>query len=205
MAGTICNFKSLIPARLPFSSAGGVCPSRTVSGPNHSTSIRARSQAAPASLLSGPVRIAISKTAKTALELHPSGGATVSLTFGDLTGQDRFAVSIYPERSVVLTTLPTGECVVEFVLLNLPLLLRQDHALGTWFDRANATHVLDVVVCLPCVRTALELGRKSGQVSVFDLANLQEIVIGIPPRECNEKEIDLRGLRLFPAAGKEAE
>jgi len=183
MARTICDCRA-IPPRLPFASAGSVSPSRPASGPTNSTSIPSRSQEVEASLssLPTPLRIAVLATVDTALELHPAGGATVSLVLGNMVGQDRFAVGAYPERTVELTTPPMWESLVAFVFLNLDLLLRRNHALGTWFNKANGRHVLDVVVCLRTERTALELAAAYSQVSIFHLANCREIRLAGPPR-----------------------
>jgi hypothetical protein len=108
--------------------------------------------------------------------LHASaGGSTVSLTDGDLLGRKLFAVSIYPERSVELITPPTWQNIFAFALLNLDLLTKPRHAFGSWI---NLSHVLDVVICLPRVRTALELGRIFNERSIYDLETAQETMVG---------------------------
>jgi len=64
-----------------------------------------------------------------------------------------------------------------FVLLHLDLLAQPGRALGSWFDRLRNVRVLDVVLCLPDRRTAIELGRFFGQTSIYDLAAQREIAI----------------------------
>jgi hypothetical protein len=48
-------------------------------------------------------------------------------------------------------------------------LLLPDHALGTWFDRKQNRHVLDVIVCPDSLDAAVCLGIKDRQQAIFDL------------------------------------
>jgi len=94
-----------------------------------------------------------------------------------MAAQKQFAVSVYPERTIEFRDTPRWQDVAEFVVLNLNLLLRPCHAFGSWFNEPKHTHVFDIVVCLRDRQTALELGQRFNQVSIFDLDNLQEIMI----------------------------
>jgi hypothetical protein len=120
--------------------------------------------------------------AKTAAALHAQSlGSTVSVTEGSLLGRSRFAVSIYPEKSAGLTGAPTRDLLFAFGILNADLLLLPDHALGTWFDCQRNRHVLDVVVCLPSLQSAICLGIDHGQQAIFDLKEAREIsLVSIP-------------------------
>ncbi len=117
---------------------------------------------AAASLLEG--------TAKTAANLHNRcAGSTVNLINGNLTGSARFAVSIYPERSVELITPPTWELLYAYAAANFDLLRLTDHALGTWVDALRNRHVLDVVICPAALGEAISLGTRHQQQAIFDL------------------------------------
>jgi hypothetical protein len=128
-----------------------------------------------------PLLCRILRAVQTTIELHSwSHGATVSLSKGNMVGQKLFAVSIYPERAIELTVQPSWRQLFVFVLANLDLLLKPDRALGTWFDDLPGVHVLDVVICVSDRDTALELGLRFHQRSIFDLATSRAIPIGEP-------------------------
>lgn len=114
--------------------------------------------------------------AEKAYLLHArSHGSTVSVYDGSLLGQLRFAVSIYPDRSIDLTESPTRDLLFAFAVLNADLLCLRDHALGTWFDRQRNRHVLDVVVCPSRIEDAICLGVKHSQRAIFDLKGAKDI------------------------------
>lgn len=117
--------------------------------------------------------------AETAAVLHArSNGSTVSATCGNLLGRSGFAVSTYRDKSIETTEVPTRDLLFAFALLNANLLLRPGHALGTWFDCRRKRHVLDVVVCLASLESAIRLGRDHGQQAIFDLKEAREISLG---------------------------
>lgn len=127
----------------------------------------------------------LAAAAKMAALLHAkSHGSTVSVTEGNLLGHSRFAVSIYPEASAELTGPPTPDLLFAFAVLNADLLLLPDHALGTWFDCQRNRHVLDVVVCLTSLHTAICLGIDHGQQAIFDLREAKEISLASIPEAC---------------------
>jgi len=118
----------------------------------------------------------IAAAAEIAAVLHArSNGSTVSVFHGNLLGRPRFAVSTYPERSVEIVGLPTRDLLFAFAVLNADVLLRRDHALGTWFDCKRKRHVLDVVVCPASREAAFRLGRNGNQRAIFDLERSKEI------------------------------
>jgi hypothetical protein len=106
-----------------------------------------------------------------------SGGATVSLSEGNLAGRKLFSVAIYPERTIEFKTPPTWEQLFAFATAKLDLLLQPDHALGTWFDRKRGFHTLDVVICLVDRDEAIRLGEHFHQSAIFDLAAGRDIFL----------------------------
>jgi hypothetical protein len=116
------------------------------------------------------------RTVENAVILHSvNRGSTVSLIYGNLAGQNCYAVSTYPELTVALPSEPSAAHLFAFVLNNLVLLLHPERALGTWVD--NGVHVLDVVTCVSDREIALELGSRFGQCSVFNLGENHEILV----------------------------
>jgi hypothetical protein len=118
--------------------------------------------------------------------LHNRGnGSTVSLIDGNMAGKKLFAVSIYPARKIELWGKPSWQELFEFAKANLDLLLKPDHALGTWFNDYELIHCLDVVVLVRDRDDAVELGLRSDQVAIFDLEARREIPIPLPRRGFN--------------------
>ena len=116
--------------------------------------------------------------ADTSLALHNrTNGSTVSLVNGDMAGMKLFSVSIYPSRSIMLWERPSWEALFEFIKANLDLLLRPGHACGTWFNDRECVHCLDVVIMVRNRDAAIEMGRCSGQLAIFDLGASREISI----------------------------
>lgn len=84
-----------------------------------------------------------------ATEIHhltiTEGGATYSLTEGNLAGSDRWAVGAYPERSVTIEGQAAQSDIRSFIKDNAELLQRRDLSVGTWFDESRGVTVLDLV------------------------------------------------------------
>lgn len=132
----------------------------------------------PAIPMCRPLIPRILQTVETTLGLHSrEGGSTVSLIHGNMAGQRRYAVAVYPKRAINLVAQPSWQDLTGFILSNLHVLLKSGRALGTWFNRALGHHVLDVVVCPSDLQVALELGARFGQCSIFDLAAELEIKV----------------------------
>ena len=118
----------------------------------------------------------IAARAKIAAELHVRcGGSTVSIDAGSLVGLPRFAVSIYPQHTITCTVPPIWEMLFAFAIFHADLLLLPDHAFGTWQDREQNLHVVDVVICPSSVDMAIALGLRHGQKAVYDLEAGREI------------------------------
>lgn len=126
-----------------------------------------------------PKQNVTSLAAQTVADLHArNGGATFNLVAGDLSGQPRFAVSTFPERGVVLDHAPTAQEISSFIEKNADV-LEGNHAasVGTWFNKADGKHYLDVVSTLSSRQTAMDMGAKHGQQAIYDLAKGEEIPV----------------------------
>lgn len=129
-------------------------------------------------LVREPLLSCILKAVEIAVESHArTGGVTVSLSEGNLASRNRFAVAVYPERTIELSSPPTRDQLETYVIANLDLLLRPGHALGTWFDEQRGVHTIDVVVCPFDRDVAIGLGARSRQWAIYDLAVGRDIVI----------------------------
>ena len=127
-----------------------------------------------------PREIEVDEVVRQVLVLHSSnGGSTFNLFFGDMLGSESFAVSIYPERSVVLPgkDVPIG-VLRQFIVDNLDLLRDPRVSVGSWFSTDSKASFLDISATVPGRQQAIELGRKYNQIAIFDLASMQEISVG---------------------------
>jgi hypothetical protein len=124
-----------------------------------------------------PKRISVEEAVEQVAHLHAErGGATFSLYFADTFGQELFAVSLYPERSVrVRGRLVPARRLQAFVARNQDLLLDPRNAIGTWYNEANDTTYLDVTATLPDREQAITLGRQYNQIAIYDLLRDEEI------------------------------
>jgi hypothetical protein len=139
--------------------------------PHSFTSASSKTQGADIPSALAVPAVAIERLVSAASRLHAlAKGSTVGLVNGDLVGRNFFAVSIYPDQSIELGAPPTQQDILAFVSLNLHLLVRARHAFGSWFHPLRNVHVLDVVVYLSNLQTAIDLGRLFDQTSIYDLA-----------------------------------
>ena len=87
------------------------------------------------------------------------GGATFSLYFGDVVGQELFAVSLYPERSVqVRGRFVSARRLRAFLGQNQDLLSDPRNSVGIWYNEDDDTTYLDVTATLPD-RAAVQSNR----------------------------------------------
>jgi hypothetical protein len=120
----------------------------------------------------------INRAANVILALHATtGGSTVSLIEGNLSGQKRYAVSIYPEQTLELPTQPNRTQLINFIIANLEVLRLPGRAVGTWVRKSRRKHILDVVVCPRDCDSAIQLGLRFKQHSIFDLAEARGILV----------------------------
>lgn len=127
------------------------------------------------------------------VSLHQrNGGATFSLYFGELSGQELYAVSVYPERSALEPGKTIDLTILRRFISDVGLLLHDPrNSIGTWYDADNDETYLDVSTILPDQETAVTLGIRYNQIAVYDLANGAEIPTGgtgeglaaLPPEE----------------------
>jgi hypothetical protein len=127
-----------------------------------------------------PRPISVEKAVAQIERLHrESGGATFSLYFKDVVGQELFAVSLYPERSVqVRGRFVPARRLQAFLMQNQDLLRDPRNTVGTWYNEDDDTTYLDVTATLPDREQAITLGRQYNQIAVYDLLHEEEIATG---------------------------
>jgi hypothetical protein len=150
-------------------------------GPHLSNSLDSiRQGATPVLPVQAPWISRIGAAVDTALALYSkpgSTGATVSLFDGNMAGRKLYAVSIYPKRTLILKTPPDKRVFFAYALENLARLRKPGHALGIWNNQTKARHELDVVVCCRELAEAIALGRRAGQLCIYNLETGKEIYI----------------------------
>jgi hypothetical protein len=163
-------------------------------GPHLSTAIHAIGQATSrvASPLHDPAISLIVGAVDTAFTLHSrTNGSTTSLIHGNMVGFKLYSVSIYPSRSITLWERPTQKTLFDYAKANFDLLLRPDHALGTWFNDRDLLHCLDVVVLIRDRNVALEIGHRFGQLAIYDLEARREISVSCLSQESAEDSAEV--------------
>ncbi|MCX6063722.1 MAG: 5'-nucleotidase C-terminal domain-containing protein, partial [Caldiserica bacterium] len=103
------------------------------------------------------------------------GGATINMRSGQsLGGVEMYAIALPVAPGVVVNGYPTGSDLKAFTMKNAKWLLdRTGYALGTWYYQGKT--YIDVSTTIPWRDYAVTLGREYDQISIFDLANFQEI------------------------------
>ena len=97
-------------------------------------------------------------------------GATFNLFFGNMAGQRLYAISLYPERSVVISAEAISEDLLQkFVEDNQDLLSDPRNSLGIWYSNALNAVYLDVSAILPDKAEAILLGERYNQEAIYDL------------------------------------
>lgn len=128
--------------------------------------------------------IPFSQAKKIARATERGGGATFHPTQGDLAGTPNYAVSLFPERTQIVTKLDPRE-IQRFAEKNKDLLADPRNSIGTWFNREEKKVYLDITTTIPDRDAAIAAGKKANQIAIFDLASGAEIPIGgtgrIPP------------------------
>ena len=117
-----------------------------------------------------PALDASSLARKAASWLTSSEGATFNLFFGNMAGQPLYAISLYPERSVVISVEAISEDLLQnFVEDNQDLLTDPRNSLGIWYSNALNAVYLDVSATLPDKAEAILLGERYNQEAIYDL------------------------------------
>lgn len=106
-------------------------------------------------------------------------GATFNLFFGNMAGQALYAVSLYPERSVVFP----GRAVPEdlsrkFIQDNQDLLADPRNSIGIWYSNTLHAIYLDVSATLPDRAEAVSLGEWYNQEAIYDLGRDEVLYTG---------------------------
>jgi hypothetical protein len=120
-----------------------------------------------------------------------TNGSTASFSRGDMKDEKLFVVSIYPDRAKEFVERPTWQELFDYAKANLDLLLKPNHACGTWFNDYDLVHIADVVICIPDRDVALELGRRFDQLAIFDLEARREIPISRAYLESTAKLVEV--------------
>ena len=124
-----------------------------------------------------PHALTIEAMATQAVEwVATQGGATFNLFFGNMTGQSLYAVSVYPEHSVVIPGPAVEDAVLRrYIEDNLDLLTDPRNSIGLWYSDTLQAIYLDVSVTLPDKASAVLLGERYNQEAIYDLG-LDEVL-----------------------------
>ena len=105
-----------------------------------------------------------------------NGGATFNLYFGDMSGQALFAVSVFPNGTVVESGRLVSPSVLRQYMRDTERLLRDPrNNVGTWYNPADDSTYLDVSTTLPERETAVALAVRCNQIAIYDLAGREEL------------------------------
>ena len=127
-----------------------------------------------------PESIGVEEMAARLVSLHrQGGGATFNLYFGDMAGQNLYAVALYPERSATLegATLSADD-LRDYIQAALPLLQDARNNIGTWYNRDTGETYLDVSTTLADRGDAITMADEYNQIAIYDLARRSEIATG---------------------------
>lgn len=119
--------------------------------------------------------------AKLASSLHNKfGGSTVNFLHGNMVGKPFYAVSTHLDRTLALEGLKniSPSQVRDFARRNLDLLRTGKYSLGTWYNESEQTTYLDIVSTVKSRESAIHMAKAHNQISIFDLAHLEEINTG---------------------------
>ena len=102
--------------------------------------------------------------------LRQDNGVTFSLYFGSLTGQDLYALSVFPEREIVDDVDVSADNIEAFILDNLDLLSDPNHSVGIWLEGDDC--YLDVSLTVRGKEEAIDLARAHHQLAICHLADI---------------------------------
>lgn len=109
-------------------------------------------------------------TEQVAAWLTTHEGATFNLFFGNMAGQNLYAVSLYLERSTVIAGRAVPyDLLQKFIEDNRDLLADPRNSIGIWYSEALHATYLDVSATLSDRAEAISLGEWYNQVAVYDL------------------------------------
>lgn len=106
-------------------------------------------------------------------------GSTHNRYFGDLSGRKLFAVSVSPERTMILKGRQVPQkLLAEYIEANRHSLSDPRISVGTWYDPENNESIVDMILTETNRKRALKLGSDYNQRGVFDLKASEEIPTG---------------------------
>ncbi|HWQ22014.1 MAG TPA: 5'-nucleotidase C-terminal domain-containing protein, partial [Clostridia bacterium] len=113
-----------------------------------------------------------------AADTKKNGGATINMRSGQsLGGVEMYAIALPVAPGMVVNGYPTGADLKAFTMKNAKWLLdRTGYALGTWYYKGKT--YIDVSTTIPWRDYAITMGKEYDQISIFDLANFEEIPTG---------------------------
>lgn len=113
-----------------------------------------------------------------AADTKKNNGATINMRSGQsLGGVEMYAIALPVVPGMVVNGYPTGGDLKAFTMKNAKWLLdRTGYALGTWYNKGKT--YIDVSTTIPWRDYAVTLGKEYDQISIFDLANFEEIPTG---------------------------
>jgi hypothetical protein len=120
------------------------------------------------------VQSVLKNPAKTALDLmEKDSGATLNVAKGSLANTPHYAVSVFPERELIIKGEPTLEEIQAYMTKNKDLLNDPANSFGLWKDKGQT--YLDVVVTTPDKEAAMKMGLENNQKAIFDLKKMEEV------------------------------
>lgn len=113
-----------------------------------------------------------------AADTKKNGGATINMRSGQsLGGVEMYAIALPVAPGMVVNGYPTGSDLKAYTMKNAKWLLdRTGYALGTWYYKGQT--YIEVSTTIPWRDYAITLGTEYDQISIFDLANFEEIPTG---------------------------
>ena len=137
-----------------------------------------------------PKLSALEDFAESIRRCHARGGSTSSRYFGEVAGQNLYAVSLYPDRTAFIPgqQIPIA-LLTTFIQANQALLEHARNAVGTWYNREEDITYLDITTLVVEREEAIRLASRYNQVAIHDLKQQVEIrtdgtgeeVGGLPP------------------------
>lgn len=127
--------------------------------------------------LSEPELNRVSKRITSLTEMN--GGSTFNVKDRQsLSGKPVYAISLFPERSLILPGKPSPQQIQEFIQKNSDLLNSDKLSVGTWFDQSSGNTYVDVSVTTSEGDFAKFLGKYYNQKAIFNLKDFEEIPTG---------------------------
>jgi uncharacterized coiled-coil protein SlyX len=118
----------------------------------------------------------LNRVAKRVIALTAENGGTTFNVRNKSSLKGGYAVSIFPERTLILHANPNADELRAYIEKNWDLLGQPDHSLGTW--RNEGKTYVDVSVTVKDPEFAKFLGREYNQKAIFDLNKFEEIPTG---------------------------